>query len=99
MSLTETVNQIAVLFQREGFKCEFNQAGADLVAKKGGFKKKVYLVIVGANEFDAGLALYRLRDDKKASKILFLQEGDPSGVRSSDPRLQIVKDIKNIVIT
>ena len=97
MSLTETVNQIAVLFQQEGFKCDFNKDGADLIAKKGGFKKKVYLVVVGANVFDAGLALYRLRDDK-AFKVLFLQEGDPSEVRSSDSRLQIVKDIKDIEI-
>lgn len=97
MSLTETVNQIAVLFQQEGFKCDFNKEGADLIAKKGGFKKKVYLVIVGANVFDAGLALYRIRDDK-AFKVLFLQEGEPEEVRSNDPRLQIIKDIKDIEI-
>ncbi|MHA1169158.1 MAG: hypothetical protein ACTSRU_15130, partial [Candidatus Hodarchaeales archaeon] len=81
----------------QGFKCSFNEKGADIVATKGGFKKKKYYVIIGANEFDADLALYRLRDER-ANKILFLQDGNPENLKTSGKRLQIVKNVNDIII-
>ncbi len=98
MSIDDTLNEIASLFSQQGFKCGFNEKGADIVATKGGFKKKRYYVVIGANEFDADLALYRLRDES-VNKILFLEEGNPNNVKTSSKRLQIVKNINDIIIS
>ncbi|MHA2296236.1 MAG: hypothetical protein ACXADA_09455 [Candidatus Hodarchaeales archaeon] len=97
MSLSDVINEIAIFFQQRGFKCNFNSEGADIVAVKGGFRKKKYYVVIGANVFDAGLALYRLRD-VNANKILFLQEGNAKDVKVSDSKLQIVKEVEKINI-
>ena len=89
MEFDDVRDKITITLKEKGWKnVEFSKRFAstsgtiDIVASTGGFRKKLLMIAIGANPFDAGIAgLLLSAITEKGEKLIFLQEGNPIEVQ------------------
>lgn len=96
-------NSISVYLQSQSYGVEFNvklpgeTSTIDIVATKGGMRKKVIYIAVSSNPFEASIAAYLLKDMKGKNKFIFLQDGEPSEV-NVPKGLSVINKLEDIPV-
>ena len=77
-------------------KLPSSRSTIDIVATSKGFRKKKVIITIGANEFDANLAIMILTGIReKVIKVMFLQEGNPDNVKAS-PEIKVLANYDDL---
>ncbi|MHA2363257.1 MAG: hypothetical protein ACXAC7_04820 [Candidatus Hodarchaeales archaeon] len=103
--LKETRKKITMSLQSKGwdkinYKVKFPSSSGtvDIVASSKGLRKKRLIIVIGSNEFDAGIAGFLLKgisEKGKNQKIMFLQEGNPLNVKT-EKGISIIADVNDL---
>jgi hypothetical protein len=105
MEFNDIRDTITVALRNKGWKkidfsVKFSSSSGtiDIVAHSTGLRKKVLLIAIGANPFDAGIAGLLLSGvSEKGEKIIFLQEGSPVEVQSP-PGIHVISKIDELPV-
>jgi hypothetical protein len=92
MEFDDIRDRLTIALKEKGWKnVEFSKRFAsssgtiDIVASSSGFRKKILMIAIGANPFDAGIAgLLLSAITEKGDKMIFLQEGNPIEVQVTE---------------
>ncbi|OLS18452.1 MAG: hypothetical protein HeimC3_49220 [Candidatus Heimdallarchaeota archaeon LC_3] len=103
MEFDDVRDKLTITLKQKGWKnVDYSKRFAsssgtiDLVASTGGFRKKVLMIAIGANPFDAGIAgLLLSAITEKGEKIIFLQEGNPNEVQITSD-ISVIANIEDL---
>ncbi len=101
MEFDDVRDKLTMTLKQKGWKnIEYSKRFAsssgtiDIVASTGGFRKKILMIAIGANPFDAGIAgLLLSAITEKGEKIIFLQEGNPNDVQAEISVMPNMEDL------